>query len=168
MKSVRLALIAVVILAVPVTASACLFSACDYITNGTFTNNGTGWNTGGASFVNGTGCSTSKMAELAPGEYIEQTFTPGAHSSWELLYRAFIVNDTDNYYDQLMITVTNNSTSQVEAFNLRGSSYTSSCTYLSHILSNDYDNVSVTVRFEVQSLGTSSWRIDNVAFWGAN
>lgn len=56
--------------------------------------------------------------------------------------------------------------SRTRAHGVRGSSFTNSCNDTVTLnLANDYDNASVTVRFESQSLSTSGWYIDDVAFW---
>lgn len=112
------------------------------------------------------GGNASERVQLDPGESIQQTFDVGVFSLYELIATYHLINDTDNYYDQLTITVTNNDTNVSEAFYLRGSTWTNCpLTAQSFTMANDYDNANVTVCFYVSSLSTSGWYIDNVGFW---
>lgn len=158
------AAIALAVLMLPTSAHATTYN---HITNGNFSSNLTGWSsTGTIATVGICGGGSSKRVQLDPGEYVEQTFTASQFSLWELTATYHLINDTDNYYDQLTMSVTNNSTSVTEGFYLRGSTWTNCGGGTTSTMSNDYDNISVTVRFEVSSLSTSGWYIDNVGFWG--
>lgn len=161
-----IAIIALAVLILPTSAHA---TTTNLITNGNFSSGSANWTTGGSvTFPNVAICggSSSPRVQLDPGESIEQTFDVGVFSLYELIATYHLINDTDNYYDQLAISVKNNDTGVMEVFYLRGSLWTN-CPWNAqyHTMSNDYDNANVTVRFYVSSLSTSGWYIDNVGFW---
>ena len=171
MKVRNLVAVMLAVLVMPFSAQAsCIGSSCIINLDPDFSDAGTYWTeNGNVTYGNITTCSgTSARVRLDPGESISQTFTPGSNFDYNLLLDAFLINDTDNFYDQLTITVRNNSTSVSEVFYLRGSSWTNCSSSFSQDFANDYDNVSVTVTLEVQSLSTSGWYLDNIAFWGIN
>lgn len=173
MKKLQLALIALVILAFPFSAQAksCFWFSCDYIEDGQFYYSGTYWDEDNyvtyplASNV----CNSSRVAEIGNDSAVEQTFyVDDSFNFYELVFHPILLDDTDNWYDQLKVTVYNHTTNSYETFYLRGSSFSNSCNNETYTLSNDYDNDWVTVRFEVAYLSLSSWQIDNVQFWGHN
>lgn len=171
MKKLQLALIALVILAFPFSAQAksCFWNSCDYITDGQFASSGTYWNYN--SYVSfplaNNVCNTSRVAEIGNNGVLSQTFyVDDSFTSYELVFHPILLNDTDNWYDQLKVTVYNHTTNSYETFYLRGSSFSNSCNNEVYALSNDYDNDYVTVSFEVAYLSLSNWQIDNVQFWG--
>ncbi|HEX7150049.1 MAG TPA: hypothetical protein VF618_01080 [Thermoanaerobaculia bacterium] len=170
-------LIVAVLLTIPYAAEAqvCFHYSCEYIEDGHF--EGThGWGSGGGNGVTFATISdpcahvstprNTTVAELQNTEYITRTFTTDAHTDWDLEFNLFIVNDTENWYDQLKVTVKNNTTNQTETFYFHGNNTNSSCTKKVLNLANDYDNASVTVKFENSYLATATWQIDNVGFWG--
>lgn len=171
MRKLQFALIALVVLAFPFAAQAksCFWGSCDYVTDGRFVYSGTYWSEN--AYVSyplaNNVCNTSRVAEISNDGYIEQTFyVDDAYTSYELVFDPFLLNDTDNWYDQLKIIITNHTTNATEIIQLRGSSHTNSCNSETFTLSNDYDNDYVTVRFEVAHLTLSNWQVDNVQFWG--
>lgn len=163
------AVLAVFIL--PLSAQAgCVINSCNLITDGDFSSGGLYWDeSGNVTYGNITTCSgTSARVRIDPGQSISQTFTSGGNFDYELLFDGWLVNDTDNYYDQLTITVRNNDSGVSEVFYRRGSAWTNCTDTFSENLANDYDGASVTVTLAVSSLSTSGWYIDNVALWGIN
>ena len=140
---------------------------CDYILNGNFNNGGADWTESSTtSFPNVYRCgSWSNVAELQGTEYIEQTFyVDDTFSSFSVGYNAYLQGDTNNWYDELKITVTNLSTNQTELRRLRGSSYDTTCALQSWQLSRNYSNVWVKVRFEAGQYTLGTWEVDNVQF----
>lgn len=173
-KKIYAALVVVVLAVTPVAqAKSCILNGCQYVTNATFANSGTDWTTGGGNgvtFPNASQCgtTTNKVAHLDNTEYIEQTFyVDDAYTEYHLNFDLYHLNDSNNWYDQLKVTVTNEDTSATETFYIRGSSFTTNCSSLQQnfILANDYDYADVTVRFEVSYLSLGQFEIDNVGFW---
>jgi len=171
-KKIYSVVLALVVLMTPyVQAKTCFYNQCDYITDGGFTYGSTYWQTGGGNgvtFPNDTSCYGSKVAHLDNTEwisqsfYVDDTYTGG----FDLQLRIYHLNDTDNWYDQLRITVTNTDTNVSEVFYVRGSSYTTSCGLNVFHLSNDYSNAHVTVKFDVAYLALGQFELDDVGFWG--
>jgi len=171
MKARYLVAVALAVLVMPFSAQAtCILNSCIINEDPDFSDAGMYWTeSGNVTYGNITTCSgTSARVRIDPGQSISQTFTPGSNFDYNLLLDAFLVNDTDNFYDQLTVTVRNNSTNVSEVFYERGSAWTNCSSTFSKDLTNDYDNVSVTVTVAVSSLSTSGWYLDNVAFWGIN
>lgn len=149
----------------------CMFDGCILNLNANFsTGPGSYWTPGGSvTFPQQALCgsgSTNHRALLDPGESISQTFEAGVWDQYDLLFNAWLVNDTENFYDQLTITVRNESTQVSEVFYFRGTTWTNCSSSFSQTLQNDYDNVDITLTFEVSSLASSGWYIDNAALWG--
>lgn len=172
MKKLQFAVVALAILAFPFSAQAktCFWGSCNYVEDGAFVNSGTYWTEASTTYPTVTGCTSlgsTIVAQVGNSGYVEQTFeVDSSYTSYNVDFRAFLLNDTDNWYDQLKVTVTNLDTNQSEVFYLRGSSYTTSCNLNSFTLSNDYDNATVKVRFDVSYSTLGTWQVDDVAFWG--
>jgi hypothetical protein len=168
-------LIVAVLLTLPYSAQAqtCFHYSCEYIMDGDFEGSHSWSSAGGNGVTYATitdpclsGSVSTKVAELQNTESITRTFSTAAHSQWELEFNLYLQNDTENWYDQLKVTVKNNTTNQTETFYFHGDTYNSSCTKRVLTLTKDYDNASVTVKFENSYLATGTWQIDNVGFWG--
>jgi len=161
-------LIAVVLLAIPFHAQA----QTQYITDGSFTYEDTYWTrSANATWDYVPGClwgnPTTTVAEPNNSGTVSQTFYVNtSHVSYSMRFVAFLVNDTDNFYDQLKAKVYNHTTGVTETVQLNGNSYTGSCTYNVVNLANDYDNDWVTVTFEVSALALGTWQVDDVAWFG--
>ena len=168
-----LALITVVLLGAPFAAQAqsCYGLSCDYITDGAFTWEDTYWTRStNATWDYVPGClwgnPTTTVAEPNQSGTVSQTFyVDDAYTSYAMRFVAFLVNDNNNFYDQLKAKVYNHTTGVTETFQLNGNSYTSSCTYNSWTLSNDYDYDWVTVTFEVSYSTLGTWQVDDVAWF---
>ncbi len=154
----------------PYSAYACIFGGCILTLDYNFSEGGEYWDEGGdVSYPQQSLCgsgSSNTRALLEPGESISQTFETGEFNQYDLLFNAWLVSDTNNFYDQLTITVRNESTNATEVFYARGTTWTNCSSSFSQTLQNDYDNVNVTVTFEVSGTSMSGWYIDNAAFWG--
>jgi hypothetical protein len=162
----------VMVLVTPIAqAKTCLSTQCNYITNGSFPSGSTtGWTLGGGngvSVLTDTSCYGSKVIELQNTEYAQQSFyvDDTYNNGFRLVFRTYHTNDTDNWYDQLKVTVTNTDTNQSETMYLHGNSYSTHCNLHVFSLSNNYSNANVTVKFEVAYLATGEYQIDDVAFW---
>ncbi|HEY0143286.1 MAG TPA: hypothetical protein VGF48_20505 [Thermoanaerobaculia bacterium] len=173
MNKTYLLLLALAALFLPLTAQAqtsCWTYSCDYIEDGIFYYGGTYWNDSNTTFPNVTdpcGGWTNRVADIGNQGYVEQTiYINNTYTSYDLQFNAYLLDDTDNWYDQLKVTVKNHNTNQTESFYLRGNEIDLSCGSFSFPLSNDYDNTYVTVRFTVSYLNLGTWYLDNVAFWG--
>ena len=174
MKKLYAVLIVVVLVVTPVAqAKSCILNGCQYVTNATFSSSGLDWTTGGGNgvtFPNASQCgtTTNKVAHLDNTEYIEQSFyVDDTYTEFHINFDLYHLNDSNNWYDQLKITVRNDDTSASEVFYIRGSSFTTNCSSLQQnfILANDYSNANVTVKFEVAYLALGQFEIDNVGFW---
>lgn len=175
MKKIHLLLLALAVLAVPFAAQAktCAGTSCNYIdaaTNSGFEftpNHGQYWTYGsGISFVPQSACSAGYVAQIGTGSAIWRfPYVDASYSSYKLQFKAFLPGDTNNYYDELKVTVKNNATQVTETMYLHGSSFDSSCSYIDFYLSNDYDLANVTVTFESGGLSSHYWQIDDVGFF---
>lgn len=172
MKRIYRILLAVVLLVSSVTTHAkqCFdfFPAfCEYIDNGGFGSGYSGWDSySGTTIDNPTRCGYStNLLQMPYGSFIEQTFyVDDEFTQFDIGFFAYLQNDTNNYYDELTITVTNTTSNQSEMFRLRGSTYNTTCARQGRTLQNDYSNSWVTVTFEVGSLTSGLWEIDDVSF----
>ena len=161
----------IILIAVPITGHSkecydMVVPWCQYVQNGNFEQGGQYWTSSGVSFPNVYRCNYwTYVAQLQGTEYIEQTFyVDDTFSSFSVGYEAFLLGDTDNYYDELKITVTNLSTNQTELRRLRGSTFNSTCALQSWQLSRNYSNVWVKVRFEAGQYTLGTWELDNIQF----
>jgi len=167
-------LIAVVLLAVPFNAQAqsCGGLACNYVIDGAFTNEDTYWTrSANATWDYVPGClwgnPTTTVAEPNNSGTVSQTFyVNDAYTSYSMRFVAFLVNDTNTFYDQLKAKVYNHTTGVTETLQLNGNYYDGSCAYNTFTLSNDYDYDWVTVTFEVSYLTYGTWQVDDVAWFG--
>jgi hypothetical protein len=142
---------------------------CYYETDGQFINGGTSWTeSAGTAYTTPSRCgSSSKLAELQGTEYVQQSFyVNNSHPSFTVVFHAYLQNDTNNWYDDLEVRVTNNDTNQYETLTLHGDSFSSTCSPLSFNLSNDYSNANVTLRFKGGTVATGTYEVDGVAFVG--
>lgn len=161
-------LIAVVLLAISFHAQA----QTQYVTDGAFTYEDTYWTrSANATWDYVPGClwgnPTTTVAEPNNSGTVSQSFYVGTtHVSYALRFVAFLLNDNENFYDQLKAKVYNHTTGVTETVQLNGNSYNGSCTYNVVNLSNDYDNDWVTITFEVSALATGTWQVDDVSFFG--
>jgi hypothetical protein len=139
---------------------------CQFITNGDFDNGGSGWSSN-AFFTTANRCNATNepVVQLENTEYIEQTFyVDDTFSSFSVGYELFLLNDTNNWYDELKITVTNLSTNATELRRVRGSAFNSTCAAQGWQLSGNYSNVWVKVRFEAGTYTLGTWEVDRVQF----
>jgi hypothetical protein len=91
---------------------------------------------------------------------VDDTFT-----SYKLVYRAWLVNDANNFYDELKVRVTNDDTGVYEEQVLHGSNYTNACGSNEFNLVNDYDGARVTVKFTMGNFTIRTWQVDDVGFF---
>lgn len=173
MTTLRVLAVSLLILALPFSAQAkeCwgFQPVCNYITDGDFANGGASWTeSAGTSYPSVYRCNyTTNVAEMQGTEYIEQTVSVDqSHSEFGISFEAYLQNDTNDWYDELKVTVTNLTTNQSEIFYLRGSSYNSTCTAQTYALSNDYSNTNVKIRFQVGTYALGTWEVDHVTFSG--
>lgn len=168
-------LVFVFVVVTPVAqAKSCILNGCQYVSNATFSSDGLYWTTGGGNgvtfpYASQCGTTTNKVAHLDNTEYIEQSFyVDDTYVEFSLNFNLWHLNDTNNFYDQLRITVTNDDTNVSEVFYIRGSSFTTNCSSLqqNYNLANDYSNANVTVKFDVSYSSLGQYEIDNVGFWG--
>jgi hypothetical protein len=146
-------------------AQSCILQSCCWETDGVFANGGNYWDEGpGTTYPISAICQTSRVAQLDAGEYVQQSFWVGGGETVDVTFCAYLLNDTENYYDELTVTVTNHNTNQSELFRLRGSTYNTICSSHKVTLQNNYDNANVTLKFRAGSLASGTWQIDNVQF----
>lgn len=172
MKKTYALLLALIVAVTPMAqAKSCIWLACQYLSNTTFSTGGTGWTTGGSvSYPTTNACGASnKSAQLDNTETIAQSvYIDDSYNDYSVEFDLYLLNDTDNWYDQLKVTVKNDDTNVTETFYFHGSSFDNNCGSPRIVipLSNDYDLSNITVKFENSYLATGSWQIDNVNFWG--
>lgn len=146
-------------------AQSCIMASCYWETDGVFANGGYYWDeSAGTTYPTSTQCWTSRVAQLGPGDYVQQSFWVPGGETVDVTFRAYLLNDTNNFYDDLTVTVTNHNTNQTELFRLRGSTYDTICDSLRFVLQNNYDDAYVTLKFRAGSLMSGTWQIDNVQF----
>lgn len=171
MKTIFSVLVAALLLVAPFAeAKTCFGISCNYIDAATNNHFGSGfayWTTGGSPAIANPGnCYGSAMAELDNTEYVERSFyVDNAYTSYKVQFRAWLVNDNDNFYDELKVRVTNNDTGAYEQYTLHGSSYVNQCGNITFNLSNDYDYANVTVRVSSGNFSIRKWQIDDVSFF---
>lgn len=173
MKKIFTVLFALAVLVTPYAeAKTCYGISCNYIdaaTNSGFENSNPGayWNyDSGVTFPTESSCYNSHVAQLDNGEAIWRfPLVDAAYSSYKLQFRAYLPGDTNNFYDELKVTVTNRDTGISETMTLHGSSYDTHCGYNTFYLSNDYDYADVTVTFESGTFSNHVWQIDDVGFF---
>jgi hypothetical protein len=149
-------------------AKTCTAISCNYIdTNAGFASGFTDWTTGGATIANPGNCYSSAMAELSPGDTLERPafYVDNSYASYKLVFRAWLVNDNNNYYDELKVRVTNTDTGAYEEMSMNGLSYTNQCGYIVFNLNNDYDLSHVTVKFYTGNFTIRNWQLDDVGFF---
>jgi hypothetical protein len=170
LKKINVALLVLTLLITPYAqAKYCYGFSCNYIENGGFGSNGLYWSyANGVTFPTENVCYGSTVAELENTEWIQQQFyVDDTFSSFSVNFRTYLINDTNNFYDQLKVIVTNLDTNVSETYQLNGSSYNTTCNLHTFNLSNNYSNANVMVRFEVAYLSLGKYQIDDVAFWAA-
>lgn len=164
-----LVVLAIAFLAVPIPAHAkyCMTLSCNYVIDGSFTNGGADWvESSGVTYPNGNTCSTNTVAQIPQGGYVYQDFyVDESFTSFAVSFKAYLPNDSGNWYDQITITVTNLDTNVSESFTLNGASYDTNCNNNTYTLSNDYDYANVRVKVSVGTWGLRAWQADDVAFW---
>lgn len=171
MKKIYLALLAVVVLVTPFAqAMTCYGSVyCNFIdTNSGFESGGLYWNyDAGVTFPLETTCYLNNhVANLDNGEAIWRfPFVNGTFTSFKLSFKAFLPGDTNNFYDELKVTVRNRDTGASETMYLHGNSYDSNCNFNTFYLSNNYSNANVLVTFESGGFSLHPWQIDDVGFF---
>jgi hypothetical protein len=172
MKKIYAVLVALAVLVTPYAqAMTCYPSYCEFIdTNPGFENatHGQYWNYDpGVTFPNPNTCSTGYVAELDNTEAIWRfPFVNGTFSSFTLSFNVYLPGDTNNFYDELKVTVRNRDTGVEEVTYLHGNSIDTSCTLYTISLSNNYSNRNTMVLFESGSFSSHAWQIDNVSFKG--
>ncbi|MGN6185319.1 MAG: hypothetical protein ACTHQM_16900 [Thermoanaerobaculia bacterium] len=173
MKHLAIAVIVFSLLTAPFAqAKTCFGISCNYIdaaSNSNFQASpwDTNWSASGASSVI-EGCFGTVAAEIGPGDTltrgpftVDNTYTNG----FALQFRLQLPNDTDSAFDQLAVTVTDNTTSTSEVFYYNGNTFTSNCNIRVIPLVNDYSNHSVTVSFTGGGLTSHPWHLDDVGFF---
>jgi hypothetical protein len=170
MKKIFSVLVAVVLFVVPYAeAKTCFGISCNYIDAATNNHFGSGfnyWTNNGATIANPGVCYSSPMAAFSAGANISRGFyVDNAYTSYKVTFRAWLVNDNDNFYDELKVRVTNNDTGAYEQYTLHGSSYTNSCNSITFNLSNDYDYANVTVKISSGNFSIREWQVDDVSFF---
>jgi hypothetical protein len=172
MKKLYCVLLAVTLLVTPyVEAKTCYASYCEFVDNNPGFENATHgqyWSNVGVTFPVESVCGgTSYVAELENTDSIWRfPFADGTYTSFTLSFRATLLNDTDNFYDELKVTVRNRDTGVSEVSYLHGNSYTSHCGLNTIYLSNNYSNANVLVLFESGIFSLHKWQIDDVSFKG--
>ena len=173
MRKIFSVLVAVLLLVAPYAqAKTCTGISCNFIdTNAGFDSGLTDWTTGGVT-VNTGSCYSSAMAHFVPGPpgrwlQRDQFEVDTAYASYKLVFRAWLVNDNNNFYDELKVRVTNDDTGAYEEWVLHGSTYTNHCDFNTFYLSNDYDNARVTVKFYIGNFTIRTWQIDDVGFFAS-
>jgi hypothetical protein len=167
-------ILAFAILFLPFNAEAAICSPdglhCNWITNSTFASSGTGWTAiGTPTYPLEASCFSSRVAELEGGDGIEQTFSvTGTWTSFTVELLPILLNDTNNFYDELKIQVTNTGTGVTETKYIRGNSFSTTCNTSVLNLSNNYSNATVRVRVTVGGFATGVYQIDNLSFWSHN
>jgi hypothetical protein len=107
-------------------------------------------------------------AILDPGDSVEREFeVDDDYVSYKIQFRAWLVNDNDNYFDELKVRVTNDDTGAYEEFTLNGLSYTNGCNNVVRNLSNNYDNADVTIKFYLGNFSIRTWQVDDVGFYAS-
>lgn len=175
MKKLFVVLFALAVLITPYAeAKTCVGGTCNYIdaaTNSGFdaSNHGQYWAYDpGVTFVSPSACAnnTSYVAQLDNTEAIWRfPYIDASYSSYKISFKAYLPGDTNNFYDELKITVRNNTTMVTETMYLHGSSFDNCDPTIEWYLSNDYDLDNTVVVFESGSFSSHAWQIDDVGFW---
>lgn len=180
MKTLTVAALVFALLVVPIAeAKTCAGLACNYIdTNPGFSSDCTYWDCPGPtyypSFPNSTTCSNStKVCQLGNYAVIkrhfevddtyENTYGIGI-TAFKLKFDLNLPNDSNNFYDELTVTVRNDDTGDEETTVYRGTNV-GSCQTIDLVLYDDYSEANVTVTFRAGGLLLHPWQIDNVSFW---
>jgi hypothetical protein len=170
----HLVLFSLIVLAAPlsVQAQTCFWYSCDYIVDGNM-ETASSWDVTGTIWETVPSClygsPNTTVAALQNTEAVSQDlYVDGSATTWELEFNAFLVDDTENWYDQLKVTVKNLDTNQTETLYLHGNNYDTSCDKVVMTLNNDYSDANVRVKFETAYLATGTYQIDNVSLWGHN
>jgi hypothetical protein len=171
MKKIFVVLVALTLLVTPYAqAKTCSGGVCNYIdTNPSFEtspSHGTSWSYDpGVTFVQEYACTSgSWVASLDNGEAIWRfPYIDAAYSNFKLTFKAYLPGSTNNFYDELKVTVKNNSTQVTETYYVHGNS-APGCTLVNFVLANDYDYTNTTVVFESGGFSTHAWQIDDVSF----
>lgn len=177
-KQVALLVLLAAALITTTTANAapiCFGGSCNWMINGNFSNI-TGWTYSGTTFPSPNdpclfGAPPNKLAELGTNHWLQSPtlFIDSSYyvavDHFEVAFNLYLLNDTNNWWDQLTIQVKNTTTGQVETFYISGDQYTTSCTKVKLTLANDYSDSNVEVKFKNSYLALGQWQIDNVAFW---
>lgn len=148
-------------------AKICYGISCNYIdTNWSFSSGFADWGVIGSPTTATGNCYSSTMAIFDNTEGVSRQFyVDNAYTSYKVQFRAWLVGDADNFYDELRIRVTNNTTGYSELHTLHGSSYTNHCGNNVIYLSGDYDYANVTVTFTSGNFSIRQWQIDDPAFF---
>lgn len=166
-KILSVAFVLIMLVTPYVEAKTCFKTSCNYIdTNSGFENGFTDWGIIGSPHIAIGSCFSSNMAHLENTEGVSRQFyVDNAYSSYKINLRAWLVNDADNFYDELRIRVTNQNTGYSELHTLNGASYTNHCQQNVFYLNGDYDNATVTVTIESGRFSLRMWQIDDVGFF---
>jgi hypothetical protein len=174
MKKLFVVLLALTALITPYAeAKTCYGISCNYIdTNSGFDatpNHGQSWSyDAGVTFAATSVCSNnnSYVALLDNTEAIWRfPFIDDSYSSYKLSFKAYLPGDTNNFYDELKVSVKNNTTQVTETMYLHGNSFDNCGNTIEWYLSNDYDLTNTTVVFESGTFSSHVWQIEDVGFW---
>ena len=171
----RLAMFAVAFLFVSSSAQAqpsCYMGFCDWMINGDFDPT-TGWTKNAATtypVINDpclSGAPLNKVAQMANGAWLQSPtmYINSSATHFEVEFNLYLLDDADDWYDELKVIVKNQDTNATETFYIRGDTYDTTCTRKLLTLSNNYRNHNVSVRFEVGWLTLGKFQIDTVSFW---
>jgi hypothetical protein len=173
MKKIFVVLLALAAVIAPYAqAKTCTGTYCNYIdTNPGFEDtpsHGYRWSyVAGVTFAPTSVCpsNSSYVAQLENTEEIWRfPFIDAAYSSYKLTFDVYLPGDTNNFYDELTISVKNNTTQITETMTLHGSSFDNCQGTVEFPLNNDYDYDNTTVVFSSGTFSNHVWQIDNVSF----
>ena len=157
----------------PVHAATCFSQWCDWVVNGRFSNGATGWDKSeNTTFPYATGCwGTSRVAQVMPfrpaAGWLSQRMHPDYGTVYSVEFDLYLLDETNTWFDQLKVTVTDLTTGAKEERVIRGDQYNSICPQVRQVfsLSNNYINHDVELKFAAAGTTTGTFQIDNVNFW---
>ena len=117
--------------------------------------------------ASGAGSTTTKAADLDPGDSVFQNFNTDSFPAWSLRLDLYKTSTSVTANDYFTIYVRNYSTNQVETHYVSAGDYPGLCGgAISLNLTNNYSNAHVRVRIQKSYGATATMYVDNVAFFG--
>jgi len=171
----KFALLAVVVAAMALPASAQWFGYTQYIQNGGFSTT-SNWTWGGSAYLDTTsddpcdiyyGYHINAAALFSPYDSVSQTFTVASSQSsftMSLEVQAQSIAGATSW-DEMKVYVEDLTNGQSEVFYVKGSQLTSTCQRFDFTPIKNYSGHQVRLTINSQAFTSLDWYVDNVAFW---